>query len=143
MVVGVDGWRAGAEEREFARSLSPQQLPALTPEQKEVAKKLGFTEQDYARSILAGERGQDRLLKKTEWLARLLRERFATVGASVERVILRVFLERFDAEVRINGSTVPIRIPEDIVDQYFECGSPDSERALDSIVSRFAKAAVQ
>jgi hypothetical protein len=143
MVVGVDGWRATAEEWEFVRSLPAGQLPGLTPEQREVARKLGFSEEDYARSILAGERSQSRLLKKAEWLARLLQERFAKLGARVERVMLRASLERFDAEIRVNGAPVPIRIREEIVDRYFERGSRWSERALDLIVDRIAKAAVQ
>jgi hypothetical protein len=72
MEIAVDGWRSGVSEWRTARSVPVDQLPRLTDEQREVARKLGISEEDYARSAFAGEQTREALLKKTERLARLL-----------------------------------------------------------------------
>src|SRR5581483_9045372 len=106
MEIAVDGWRAGAAERELARSLPSDQLPRLTDEQRSVAKKLGIPEEEYAHSVVADERNRDALLIKTERLARLLEQRIERVGigAHVNRVTLRTIQDRFDVEIQINRS---------------------------------------
>ena len=138
MEIAVDGWRSGAAEREAARSLSPEQLPRLTDEQRSVARKLGIPEEEYARSIVAGERNRDVLLLKTERLARLLEQRteMLGIGAYVDRVTLRTVQDRFDVELRINGRTLPLRIEESVVDDYFDNGSKDAEERLGHILDR-------
>ena len=136
MEIAVDGWRAGAAERELARNLRPEQLPRLTDEQRSVAKKLGIPEDDYARSIVAGERNRDALLFKTERLARLLEQRIERAGAHVSRVTLRTVQDRFDVELQVNGRVLPLRIEEAVVDDYFNNGSNEAEERLGHILDR-------
>jgi len=138
MEIAVDGWRAGAAERELARNLPPEQLPRLTDEQRAVARKLGIPEEDYARSIVAGEKNRDTLLLKTERLARLLEQRIegAGMGARVNRVTLRTIQDRFDVELQVNGRVLPIRIEEAVVDDYFDNGSKEAEERLGHILDR-------
>jgi hypothetical protein len=138
MEIAVDGWRAGASERELARSLSPDQLPPLTNEQRSVARKLGIPEEEYARSIVAGERNRDTLLIKTERLARLLEQQIERlgIGAHVNRVTLRTIQDRFDVDIQINGRVLPLRIEESVVDDFFHGGSNDAEERLAHIIDR-------
>jgi hypothetical protein len=138
MEIAVDGWRAGTAERELARSLPPEQLPQLTDEQRSVAKKLGIPEEDYARSIVAGERNRDSLLLKTERLARLLEQRIESVGMGVRvnRVTLRTIQDRFDVELQVNARVLPLRIEEAVVDDYFDNGSKEAEERLGHILDR-------
>jgi len=138
MEIAVDGWRAGAAEREVARSLSPEQLPRLTDEQRSVASKLGIPEEDYARSVVAGERNREALLLKTERLARLLEQRLKAsgIGAHVNRVTLRTIQHRFDVELQVNGRMVPFQVEETVVDDYFDSGSNDAEQRLGHILDR-------
>jgi hypothetical protein len=138
MEIAVDGWRAGAAEREVARSLTPEQLPRLTDQQRTVAKKLGIPEDDYARSVVAGERNRDALLVKTERLARLLEQRIQSsgIGVRINRVTLRTVQDRFDVELQINGRALPLRIDEAVVDEYFDNGSNEAEEKLGHIVDR-------
>ncbi len=138
MEIAVDGWRAGAAERELARSLPPDQLPRLTDQQRSVAKKLGIPEEEYARSVVAGERNRDALLIKTERLARLIEQRIEGlgIGAHVNRVTLRTVQDRFDVEMQINGRVLPLRIEESVVDDYFENGSKEAEERLGHIFDR-------
>ena len=138
MEIAVDGWRAGAAEREVARSLPAEQLPRLTDDQRAVANKLGIPEEEYARSVAAGERNREALLLKTERLARLLERRLEVSGidAHVNRVMLRTIQHRFDVELQLNGKTLPLHIEETVVDDYFDGGSNEAEQRLAHILDR-------
>jgi len=136
MEIAVDGWRASAADWEAVKSLPPEQVPPLSREQREVARKLGIPELDYARSALAGRRSQDALLAKGERLAGLLARMLATkrVPADVERITLRTFDEKFEISLRFGQETVPFRIAEQLVDDLFENGSPEAEQRLTRIL---------
>jgi len=54
----------------------------------------------------------------------------------INRVTLRTVQDRFDVEMQINGRTVPLRIEESIVDEYFDAGSIDAEHKLARILDR-------
>ena len=138
MEIAVDGWRSGVADWDAVRNLPAEQLPQLTDEQRAVARKLGIPEQDYARSVVAGERNREALLVKTERLARLLEQRIAALGIDgrINRVTLRTIQGRFDVEVQVNGRTLPLRIDEALVDDYFDNGSADSEQRLAQILDR-------
>jgi hypothetical protein len=113
MEIVVDGWRAGAADCEAVKNLPAEQLPVLTDEQREVTRKLGIPELDDTRSALASRRSQETLLAKTERLARLLSrmlERWGT-QASVERVTLRTFDEKFDVVLRMTKRPCPSGSP--------------------------------
>jgi hypothetical protein len=137
MEISVQGWRASASEWKEVRGIPKDQLPALTKEQKEVAGKLGVSEEDYARSALAGERTQNSLLAKTEAFARLLEKKIKDLGfkAVVENVILQILEHRFDVLLNVNGTKLPLRIKEEIVDDLFEAGSADAEEKLSRILN--------
>jgi len=125
MEITVEGWRAGREERNEAAKLSIADLPPLTDEQKNVAKKMGISEEDYARSTYAGRLSQGRLVEKTKRLARLLEKQLAgfSGGAQIERVRLVTIDHEFRVDISVNGKTVPFRVSEETVDDLFEGGS--------------------
>ena len=81
MEISVQGWKASPGDWEAVRKIPKDELPALTDEQKEVVRKLGLTEEDYARSALAGERTQNALLVKTEMFARLLEKKSGSLDS--------------------------------------------------------------
>jgi hypothetical protein len=134
--IGVDGMRFGAKETDEAYSIPREELPPLTDAQREVAGKLGVSQEGYARSFVAGEKTSNWLLEKTKRFADLLRERIPTFrsDAQVESVILRTTERRFEVEVRVNGHAVPIRVRESLVDDIFESGSEQAERNLGRVL---------
>ena len=138
MEIVVDGWRSSVEDRDAVRNIPTEQLPALSEGQREVARKLGIPEADYARTVLAGEHSQETLLVKTERLARLLEQRLGKAGvrAEVSRVVLRTVQQRFDVELKVEGRDVPVRIEESLVNDYFDGGSLDAEQRLGRILDR-------
>lgn len=137
MEISVHGWKASPSDWEAVRKLPKDQLPPLTEQQKEVARKLGVSEEDYARSALAGERTQNTLLAKTETFARLLEKKLSELGskASVENVALQILDDRFEVLLRVNGKLLPLRIKEEIVDDLLESGSADAEEKLSKILN--------
>src|SRR5262249_13402033 len=137
MEISVQGWKASPSEWEAVRRLPKDQLPPLTEAQKEVARKLGVSEEDYARSALAGERTQNALLTKTETFAHLLEKKLRDMGsnATVENVVLQILDDRFEVLLRVNGKLLPLRIKEEIVDDLFESGSAEAEERLARILN--------
>ena len=128
MQISVDGWKASPSDWSAVRGIPKDQLPSLTKEQKEVARKLGISEEDYARRALAGERTQAALLAKTETFARLLDKSIHEMGfsASVESVVLRIIEDRFDVLLDINGTKLPLRVNEAVADELLESGSAEA-----------------
>jgi hypothetical protein len=138
MEIAVDGWRSSVADWDAVRSVPVDALPRLTTEQREVARKLGIPEQDYARSVLAGERNRESLLAKAGRLAKLLEQRLNKAGihGEVARVVLRTIEHRFNIELQIDGNAIPLRIDETLVDDYFDAGSWDAEERLGRILDR-------
>jgi hypothetical protein len=140
MEIAVDGWRASAADWEAVKGLPEDQVPALSSEQREVARKVGIPEIDYARSGLAGKRSQEALLAKAERLGRLLAgmSEKAHISARIEKVTLRTFDEKFDISLRLGQETFPFRIAEQLVDDLLENGSGEAEqrvmRILETVV---------
>lgn len=134
--ISVEGLRIGSAELRAARDLPSVELPPLSESQRGVAKKMGVSEEDYARNLLAGQKTTEFLYGKTERLARHLQGIIAAHGfpARIERIALLTVDHRFDVEVTLNGSTVLMRIDENVVDDLFEGGSGEAEERLQRIV---------
>ncbi len=132
MEITIEGWRAGGEEREEAAGLPADQLPPLTSDQKSVAKKLGISEEDYARSAYAGKRNQDRLIDKTRRFAEILEERLQSIseGARIDRIRLVTIEHEYRIEIRLNNGKLFFRVPEEMVDDFIEGGSAEIGRQI-------------
>jgi len=138
MEIAVQGWRSYPAEWNAIRSLPGNELPDLTEGQREVARKLGISAEDYARSALAGRRTQELLLQKTERLARFLEQRIEASGlpATIRRITLVVVEEKFTVELEVGGRPIVLRIEESVVDDFFDSGSEDAEKRLGRILDR-------
>jgi hypothetical protein len=128
----IEGWRAGGQERKEAAGVPATQLPELTVEQKSVAKKMGISEEDYARSAYAGKRNQDRLIEKTRRFAGILGERLQTLseGARIDRIRLVTIEHEYSIELSVNDRRIFFRVPEEMVDDFIEGGSADVGRQI-------------
>lgn len=135
MEILIDGWRAGGEERKEAARVPASQLPALTEEQKRVAKKMGISEEDYARSTYAGRRNQDRLVEKTKEFARLLQRKLeGRKGVELERIKLDVLRHQYEVLASEKERQFSFFVSEDLIDDLLQSGSEDLERNLERIL---------
>ncbi len=136
MNISVQGFRTSSADWDAVKHLSDDQVPPLSPEQCEVARKMGIPEGDYARSVLAGERTMERMVLKTERFARYLHERLKEMApqANVDSVALNTWDGRFEVSVAVGDRSIPIRIAEELVDDYLDSGSPEMGRRLDYVL---------
>jgi hypothetical protein len=134
--IAVGGSRVSAADWRAASGIPKEELPALTKEQRHLAERLNVSAEDYARSMLANQLGMKMLLAKTDQFARLLAEKVRAVEpkATVEHVTLKTGEHSFEAQVRSDGVSVPLRVAEDVVDDLFERGSAEAEKRLQKIV---------
>ncbi len=95
----------------------------------QLSRKLGIPEPDYARSFLAGERTMEKMVAKTERFARYLTGRLGKIAPSVnaESVLLNAWDRKFDVNLNFAGRSVPVRIAEELVDDFFDSGSPEMQ----------------
>jgi hypothetical protein len=124
MEIIIEGWRAGKEERSAAARVPSDELPKLTDGQKSVAKKMGISEEEYARSTYAGRRNQERLIEKTRRFAAVLQSRLESriPGARIDRVRLLTIEHEYRIEVSVEQKKVLFRVAEDMVDDFMEKG---------------------
>jgi len=137
--VAVNGLRSDPSEWEAAQRVPKEQLPALTPEQRKVAEAQHMPEELYQRSALAGRRTAEKLLKKTEWLAKLLQRDLTARApkATIKSVVLDVWEGKFEIEMEIDSTALPpLHIGEDVVDDLLDLGSTASERRLSEMLER-------
>ncbi len=134
--IGVDGMRFSTRYTDEARSIPPDQLPPLSDPQRAAAESMGVSEEAYARNLVVGEKTWNELLEKTKRLADVLQHRLAELAteAKLETVILRTFDRTFDAEIRLEDRTLPVRIRESIIDDLFEGGSEQAKVNIDRIL---------
>jgi hypothetical protein len=141
MEVIIDGWRAGGEDRKQALSVPANMLPPLSEAQKEVAKKMGISEEDYARSAFAGKLNQDRLLEKTRRFAEILNAKLRSKlnGARIERISLLTVEHEYRIELAASEKKVLFRVSEEMVDDFVERGFADIgqliERNLETVLA--------
>ncbi len=136
MEISVLGARVSITDWQAAQSTPSADVPPLTPEQREVARKLQIAEEDYARSAMADQRAMEKLLRKAEQFARLLGQILKRTAptAGIESVVLNTWEDRFETQLQINGHVFPVNISEDIVDDLLERGSEEAEQRLARIL---------
>jgi hypothetical protein len=141
MEIIIDGWRAGGEDRKEALSVPANRLPPLSEAQKEVAKKMGISEEDYARSAFAGRLNQERLLEKARRFAEILNGKLQSKmnGARIDRVRLVTIEHEYRIELSAGERKVLYRVAEEMVDDFIEGGSADIgqliERNLETVLA--------
>ncbi|HKW62727.1 MAG TPA: hypothetical protein VJN89_09305 [Candidatus Acidoferrum sp.] len=135
MEIIIDGWRAGDEERKEAARVPVKDLPALTEEQKKVAKRMGISEEDYARSTYAGRQNQDRLIEKTKKFERLLQRKLeGRQGVELRRIRLDVLRHQYEVLASEGERQFSFFVKEDLIDDLFQSGSQGLEQNLERIL---------
>ncbi len=136
MKVVIEGSRSSREDWLRAQKLSSDELPILSPAQKQVAAELRISEETYARSAKAGELSSGELAAKArtlgEWVERESRE--WSPGAQVLEVRLVTFEGLFQILLHVADRTLALRIEEDLVDRLLETGSGQAEARLRRIL---------
>ena len=118
----VSDFSSSAEEWKRALSEEDSKLPQLSEEQKKWAKRFGVTEKEYARGVLAGQYGNERMRKKARALGEQVEEILEGLGTEYKLVAvlwqgsrLR-WLLRIQTPTQIFGVPVSFEMADDVLD---------------------------
>ncbi len=136
MDIRVDGYRSSDENWLYAHRLPPQELPALTPEEREVAVNLGLRAEDYARSRLAGDKTRAKLGERAERVGLIIDSWMKKHGlpGEVTAVWLKTFQGKFRIEIATEARTMHLFIEEQIMDDLLDAGSRQAQDLLDRLL---------
>ncbi len=113
--VRIDEWRR-------AQSVPGSELPSLSEEEKGTARKLGISEDALARSVLAGQYGQERMQARAQKFGEHVAEILEEMGSgTVDAVKSDPFRERWLVRLRTPESLV-ITVPRDLVEDLLDSG---------------------
>jgi len=120
--VSVSDYSSSIEEWKRASTVPVSKLPPLSADQKRIVQKLGVTEEDYQRGLLAGLYGNKRQREKGRRLGERVSEVLKTLGGAYrlaevlwEGTRLR-WLVRIETPETIVGVPVPFELADDAVD---------------------------
>lgn len=123
--VSVDEWRR-------ARSAPKGDLPPLSQAQREVASKFGISEEEYARSVLAGRYGvlrlRTRATKLGEEVDKILFE--VSPACRVVRVIADMVRNRWVVFIETPNREVGVSIPRGLGDDFLDSGTRETAEEL-------------
>ena len=107
--VVIRGSSTTIEDWERANRATRKELPNLTDEQKEVSRKLGISEEDYARNLLAMQYGEERLRNRVEMLRAKLTDLMKKLAENVNVVSLTLDVWKDEYTVSLKKNNRGIR----------------------------------
>jgi hypothetical protein len=119
-----------------AQRAAKKKLPVLSEEQKQVAAKLGITEDAYARSVLAGQYGANTMQKRATALGEIVGGIIAEVNRKCEvtAVIAEMFKGRWIVKMRGPGESFAVAVPRELADDILDSGVTSEVRKLRDLV---------
>lgn len=122
--VVVSGTSTSVSEWTAAMNVPKSEVPKLDPGQKEVARKFGVSEEDYARSLLASELGQKRLHERSRQLGLQVQHILEGLGSDyrVSAVIAEMMKGRWNIRVASPEKVVGILVPRELGDDVLDSG---------------------
>jgi hypothetical protein len=135
--VRIDGSRSSSENW-LRASLAPiSDLPKLTPEEEQVAEKLGIALESYARERYAQELTDSELRDKAVRLGSLVQAWLDEnkAAATVESVWLKTFEAKYRLDIWRDGKPNLIFVDESLIDEVFEQGSTPAKNCLEQILA--------
>jgi hypothetical protein len=134
--VVISDYTASVEEWRRAHEAPDSKLPELSPDQKHAAHLFGVTEEAYARSILAGSYGQERMQNRARALGRLLNGMAHDIlaGSGVDSVIADMFSGVWFVGLRTASGGTTIKVPRELADDVLDSGQESEHEKLVSLV---------
>ncbi len=124
----VNGSTVSLEDWSVAKRANTEELPALSEMQREVARKLGVSADDYARSLLAQQYGSHRMRARAEEFASRLNRvllRKGVVG-QVVKLERRPGALAWTADIGTQARAVSIQVPFELFDDVVDDAGDNS-----------------
>jgi len=116
-----------------AMAVGKDDLPELTPQQRAFSKRFGISEEEYARSVLAGRYGEERTKERTAALGNTIQQILdkRVPGARLERITAELIDGRWRLEFETKDQRrVVAFIPRALGDDVIDSGAPEVVRDL-------------
>ena len=120
--VFVSGSTGSVEDWQKAMNAPKSELPELNEEQREVARKMGISEEEYARGVLVGRYGENRQRERGQKLGQKIEEVLEGLGESYKLEALIREGVKFRWVARINTPREPknVAIGRDLADDIID-----------------------
>lgn len=114
--VVIRGSSITIEDWEQANRETKEKLPPLSDEQREVSRKLGISEEDYARNLRAMQLGKGRIRKQVEELKAILIDLVKKIAADVNDVSLTfdVWQDEYTVSLKKNHREIRCRFSREL-----------------------------
>jgi len=129
--VFISGSTGSVEDWQNAMNAPKSELPKLNDEQKEVARKMGISQEEYARGVLVGHYGENRQKQRGEKLGQRIEEILAGLGHTYElEALLREGVKfRWVARIKTAQQPKNVAIGFELADDVIDSGTvQDMER---------------
>ncbi len=136
--VFVSDYSSSVDEYRRAMQAPLSELPELTAEQRTVAKKMGISEEDYRRSVLAGRLGESRMLRRGQGLGEIVEKLLDGLGPDyhVDAIKAEMFNSRWLVRVAAPDRIFNVAVPRELADDVLDSGtSEEIERLKNCVLS--------
>lgn len=122
---------ASAQEWRRALAAPSSELPPLSEEQKEVARKFNVTEEEYARNVLAGCYGQQSMRKRAQQLGEAVQSLLAELGGGrVIAVVRETDRPGWIVRIETRQRDVDVFVSRELADDLLDSGSGEERERL-------------
>jgi hypothetical protein len=134
--VVLSDYTASIEEWRRAQRAPAEDLPELSSEQRDVARKLGISAEAYSRSLLAGQYGEKRMQGRAYALGELVQALLEKHGSRfrVAAVVADMFNGRWIVRVESSRGNLSLTIPRDLVDDVLDSGQASEVAKMKVII---------
>ena len=138
MEIVITGSSMSLEELQRAKAVPARELPQLTDEQREIARKFNMPEEEWAQALLAARFGENRVRAGATRLARVLEDRLPKQLPDIEmrKLVYEVGLEDHRFLVRFKKKDYVVRIPRTSVDDWLASGKQEEFDQLCRAIAR-------
>lgn len=134
--VAVSDWSSSVEEWQRAQAAAPSELPPVSKEQEDIARKFGVSVEQYRRGILSGLYGNRRQRAKARRLGERVQQILKELGSGYE--LIEVIWEgsrlRWLLRVRTPDRVVGIAVPFELADDAIDAGILQELERLKQVV---------
>lgn len=134
----ISGWTGALEDWRRSLQAPPSELPELTAEEKEFARRWGIGEEAYARSRLSLEYGRRRRERRAIQLGRAVEEILGDMGAAyqLKAVIAEMMKARWVLRIQTPQKVVNVAVDRELADDIVDSNTiQDQDRLRELVVS--------
>jgi len=122
--VFVSDHSSSIEEWKQAMAARRSELPPLSEQQREVARKFGVTDEEYARGVLAGQYGEKRMRSRGERLGELVETILQGLGPAYRLAAIKaeMFNGRWVCRIETPEKIANVAVPRELADDVLDSG---------------------